>query len=200
MNFPYGKYKDSRNAAWQCLIDNHVCSLPVSVSDIARNNGIRIAAYSKNIDLLRQQGLDSLTKNTGFSLMTAGGPIILYQDGLPLQIARFTVAHELGHIFLGHLLPTAENSESAEQEANVFASRLLAPACVLWGLNVHSAEDIARLCNISLTAARIRAARMNLLYNREKQRIADGLPSCFLLSQSECKVFSNFQKYIETHK
>lgn len=200
MNFPYGKYKNSRNAAWQCLIENHVHSLPVSVSGIAKSNGIRIATYSKNLDLIRKLGRSELMEKDGFSLLTSGGPIILYRDGLDPRISRFVVAHELGHIFLGHLLPLSENSESAEQEANVFASRLLAPACVLWGLRIHSAEEISEACNISMVAARIRAERMALLYDRERQRLADGLPSCFLLSSMERKVFDNFQGYITQNR
>jgi len=48
----------------------------------------------------------------------------------------------------------------------VFASRFLAPACVLWGLNVHTAADIARFCEISKEAAEIRAKRMAELYKR----------------------------------
>ncbi len=52
-----------------------------------------------------------------------------------------SLAHELGHCLMhnGNGLYNHEPSETdnpIEQEANVFASRILAPACVLWGIGV----------------------------------------------------------------
>ncbi|MDE6580289.1 MAG: ImmA/IrrE family metallo-endopeptidase [Ruminiclostridium sp.] len=108
---------------------------------------------------------------------------------------RFTIAHEFGHIFLGHHLRYCGyhtrtfniNRPQTESEADIFASRLLSPACVLWGLNLHKAEDIAKCCNISITAAKIRAERMELLYKRNK----------FLVSPLERKVYEQFRDFIE---
>ncbi len=113
------------------------------------------------------------------------------------QRMRFTVAHELGHIMLGHVgvyelvnrEPSLSDSQ-IEREANIFASRLLAPACVLWGCGVKSAEDIVKLCDISYQAALFRMERMNILYERNK----------FLLSPLERKVFENFKPFIQIHR
>lgn len=71
----------------------------------------------------------------------------------------------------------------------MFASRLLAPACVLWGLNFHTAEEIAKVCNISITAAQIRAERMDMLYKRNK----------FLISPLERKVYEQLKGFIDKH-
>lgn len=62
----------------------------------------------------------------------------------------------------------APGDNPIEQTANVFASRLLAPACVLWGCGVQSAEDIAQLCDISRAAAEFRWSRMQELYRRQR--------------------------------
>jgi len=72
----------------------------------------------------------------------------------------------------------------------VFASRFLAPACVLWGLNVHTAADIARICEISAEAAGIRAKRMAELYKR----------NMFLTSPLERRVYGQFEKFIEQNR
>ena len=77
-----------------------------------------------------------------------------------------------------------------EQAANVFASRLLAPACVLWALDAKTPEQIAALCQISLQAATFRAERMALLYERGK----------FLASPLERQVYHQFANYIEQKK
>ena len=58
--------------------------------------------------------------------------IILNRDDVPSQ-ARFTLAHELGHIVLGDLSTAARGVDSAEREAlcDRFAVELLLPASAL---------------------------------------------------------------------
>lgn len=75
--------------------------------------------------------------------------------------------HELGHFVLGHLgnepLSRSESDcrPEEEQAADKFAINMLAPACVLWDLNLHTHEEIAKVCDISMQAATYRAERMN---------------------------------------
>lgn len=183
----YGIYKKARNASWQCLIDYKITELPVNVKNIAQQANIKILNNS-DVNILKplENGISILRKNKWF---------IIIDDENTIQRCRFTIAHELGHIFLGHPLRDGEyhtrkfdiNRPQTESEADIFASRLLAPACVLWGLNLHKAEDIAKYCNISITAAKIRAERMELLYERNK----------FLLSSLERQVYKQFENFIE---
>lgn len=186
----YGKYKDARNAAWQCLIDYNVTSMPVSVLDIAKSAGIRVIKNSMVKWLLPSE--------SGISIVVGNKWFIVYDDSNSRQRCRFTVAHELGHIFLGHelkkrgnLTQTIRDSESfAEQEANIFASRLLAPACVIWALGLKTANEISSVCDISHSAAEFRAERMETLYKRNK----------FLSAPLERKVYSNFGSFIKEVK
>lgn len=179
----YKRYKVSRDLAWQILLREHVCALPVSVSELARGMGIRIMYYK------------SENEDDGYSTLDEGEPMIFINSETANNRKRFTAAHELGHILLGHVgkysLVNREPSASdnpIEQEANVFASRILAPACVLWALDVHSAEQISKLCNISMTAAQYRMDRMNILYERGK----------FLTSPLERMVYEQFQPFIRS--
>ena len=71
----------------------------------------------------------------------------------------------------------------------MFAARLLAPACVLWGLGVQSAEDIAAICNISYSAASIRFRRLETLRERNS----------FFLNPLEQKVYDNFKEYMQNY-
>lgn len=185
----YGVYKKARDASWQALIDNWVDCLPVDVVQIVKNNGIRLLKNSQAREL--RQG------EAGISVFDGKQWFIVYDDTLPLGRKRFTVAHELGHIFLGHPLvagfharTTGGNLPQTENEANVFASRFLAPACVLWGLNAHTAADISRFCEISKEAAEIRAKRMAELYKR----------NMFLTSPLEQLVYKQFEKFIEQNR
>lgn len=71
---------------------------------------------------------------------------------------RFTLAHELGHIVLGH----HQEQPWEEKEADYFASQLLAPRPVfnvlaLRGLDTSDPEFIARTFYLSKAAAEIAA-------------------------------------------
>lgn len=185
----YGIYKNARNAAWRCLIDFNVSELPVKPSLIARAAEIKVIKNSAVHELAPHE--------SGASLLDGAQWYIIYNDENTRRRCRFTVAHELGHIFLGHELRkgyharTFDTSRPAvEQEADVFAARLLAPACVLWALNVHTAEEISALCDISNAAAQVRAERMETLYTRDK----------FLTSLLERMVYKNFEEYIQIKK
>lgn len=177
----YKDYQTSRDLAWEVLLHENVTRLPVSVGKLCKQMGIRVMYY------------DSPNDDDGKSVCVDGQMWILIANGKPVQRQRFTCAHELGHILLGHVgqyeLVNREPSRGdnpIEQAANVFAARLLAPACVLWALNARTPEQIAKLCDISHQAASFRAERMDLLYRRNR----------FLTSPLERKVYNQFQDFI----
>ena len=185
----YGRYKNARDSAWQVLIDYNINSLPINVVSIATSAGIKI---------LKNSIVRKLTKGEiGISVWDSNKWYIIYDDTMSKERARFTIAHELGHIFLGHPLKDSYHARTinidkprVETDADIFASRLLAPACVLWGLNLHTPEEIKEACGISYQAAELRANRMRELYERNK----------FLISPLERQVYNNFADYIDQNK
>lgn len=181
----YKDYKTARDKTWRLIVDLGISALPIRPGAICKKLGISVRFGDLPPD------------NDGISFLAGDKPVIVVSRWVPLPRQRFTAAHELGHILLGHVgkyeLVNREPSPSdnpIEQAANVFASRLLAPACVLWGCGATSPEQIARLCDISLQAAQFRADRMNVLYQRNK----------FLVSPLEREVYKQFLEYIETHR
>ena len=177
----YKDYQNSRDMAWKILLQENVTEMPVRVGDLCRQMEIKVAYY------------DLPDNDDGKSTIVEGQPWILIAKDKPVQRQRFTCAHELGHILLGHtgkyVLVNREPSRGdnpIEQEANVFASRLLAPACVLWALNARTPEEIAELCDISYQAAKFRSERMDILYKRDK----------FLTSPLERAVYEQFSNFI----
>ena len=194
----YENYKKSRNAAWEILLACRVEQLPVDLNAVLRHLGVRAYSYSRVLDLLESTGLAEVAKQvSGMTFYAGSQPVILFNDAETPQRVRFTIGHELGHIVLGHVQPgeyTHQNREPqpgdspTEQAANRFAADLLAPACVLWGLDLHRAEDIAEGCKISIQAARFRAERMEILYQRNK----------FLLHPLEQEVYRQFEPFIDS--
>ena len=194
-------YKNSRNLAWQILIANNICGLPVKVSSICKSMNIPLISYKNGSEIIKKYNLERNCDDDGFTFANA----IFYNDECYANRQRFTVAHELGHILLhsGHGLYNREpsaNDNPEEHEANIFASRLLAPACVLWALNIHSADEISKICNISLMSAQFRMERLEKLYQREKEFLAKYNKSCFLQSPLERQVYENFRPYIQNYK
>lgn len=187
----YGLYKNVRNSAWQCLIDFNVTYLPTNVIQIARESGIKLIKNS-HIGMLAPTEL-------GLSIAKGEQWYIIYNDTDSRQECRFTIAHELGHIFLGHNLKQSKHARTRrfditrpeeEDEADSFAARILAPACVIWAFGLHEPDDIASLCDISYKSAKKRAKRMEVLYKRDK----------FFLSRLERKVYKNFEDFIKTKR
>lgn len=181
----YTDYQNARDTTWKLLIDQNIKRLPIHIGTICKTLGITVKLYVPT------------DENDGKSLIVENVPTIMVSSKIQLPRQRFTAAHELGHILLGHvgkykLVNREPNPDDnpIEQAANVFASRLLAPACVLWGCRAKTPEQIAALCGISHKAAQFRANRMEVLYKRNK----------FLSSPLEREVYRQFAAYIEENK
>lgn len=196
----YKDYQNVRDAAWQIFLDCGINSLPVSLNTVCRELKIKVLTYEKGARIIEKAQLSQAAHRTdGMTFYVQNTPVVLYDEKKSPMRAKFTVAHEVGHIIMGHVKPgrfTVANREPQpgdapeEQAANQFAARLLAPACVLWGLGVHSAEEIMALCRISRPAAEFRAKRMAELYRRNQ----------FLTSPLERKVYHRFQPFIREYR
>ena len=188
----YDTYKYARDMAWQFLIDNQVSELPLKLSAICKNNGYRLLLDSKGVYLKEN--------DRGATFLNDGQWQIVLNPSDSVPVRRYTLAHELGHIYLKHSLHDRKFGRSfgiqripktsEEYQAERFAIDILAPACVLWGLNLHTAEDISKICNISMQSAKIRVERMELLYQR----------NMFLSHPLERQVFQLFGKFVKNYQ
>lgn len=189
VNLEYGKYKNIRNTSWQCLLDYGIDSLPVKINNIImKSPSIRLFKDSDVKQLHHGQSGMTVFRNNVFN--------IAYRDTENKERCRFTIAHELGHILLGHMLidntryRTFGKYDKEEQAADMFAIRLLAPACVLHEIRALTAEQIAKVCNISITSASHRAERMAVLEKRNK----------WYSHPLERQVRKQFENFIEKHR
>lgn len=169
----YEHYKKARDMAWKALIHSGINSLPVDLWKIAEHFDLRMHAYSKS-GLIRFLKEDVL-QGDGFIACIGGKKEIFINDKINNRPRRrFTMAHELGHGILNHDISKVHfrNSEIDSQtdmqelQANVFARDLLMPATVLAALDIHTPEEIMKLCDVSRRSAEIRAKRMEELYQK----------------------------------
>ena len=195
----YNNYKIARDKAWKNLIKYNVTSLPVDVFKMCRKAGVSVISYKSAIDVIKAHQFEKHLDNDGFTAKIDGGYYIFYNDTItPKSRIIFTIAHEMGHIALGHartgvtIWNRGEQAEPAPEEtqANIFASRLLAPACVIKEMDIHTAEELQEITGLSYTAAKIRLERLNQLRARDK----------FYLSPLEREVKSNFKRFIKNYQ
>ena len=92
--------------------------------------------------------------------------IFYNSSGYNLGHLRWIIAHEMGHIYMGH---GDVYSDSDEIEANAFARSLLMPEYsvrrIIRDYGIKSAEDIARIFNVSETAARYRLNNLGQVFS-----------------------------------
>lgn len=138
-------YKKIIETVYKLITELEIKQLPVSVDYIANELWIK---QIRNCDL--QKSLLSPNQN-GLAVLSKGKFYIIYNEKDNLQERRFTVAHEIGHILLEHLFSSPasqQEKEIREQEADIFATLLLAPICVIRALKLQTPEEIQSVCNI----------------------------------------------------
>ena len=177
-------YKKIIETVYKLIAELEIKKLPVLVDYITNELWIK---QIKNCDL--QKPLLHLNQN-GLAVLSEGKFYIIYNEKDNLQERRFTVAHEIGHILLGHLFsnPTSQQEKKIrEQEADIFATFLLAPVCVIQALKLQTPKEIQSVCNMPYQYAQwCLEFAISDLSKFSAQKIND----------LENKIYKQFQSYI----
>lgn len=151
--------------AWEFRVQYHLGDFILNIEELNKKNiGFKIVPYSeanqyfKYVGLLEYAGL-----HKGFATYHDGNRLIFYSDALAFSDRNIVIAHEIGHIVLGHttknsILGSHNHSNSAnrqEQEADVFALALLAPVPVLLEMHVHTISAISQITGLPYDLARL---------------------------------------------
>ena len=183
----YRYYQEARDTAWRALLRLKDKRLPVDAEALAKAVGMEVLPFPDATENPRLAALlAGEEKAAAVSLRIRGKwHMFLREDMLDDSQRRFAVAHELGHLLLGHetrmvspgvrAFESRENAgdvledpeDLADYAADIFAVRLLAPACLLHELHIDSSSGIAALCGLPPRAAALRAERMELLNQRD---------------------------------
>ena len=202
---PKERLRDVQALAWRVLINNEITSLPVDLHKICRKEGIILLGYPSQAKVIEEMGFgDSMREDVGFCV----NRIIFYSENQSEPEIRATIAHELGHVFMhtdckvsdSYPCPTETVRAMAEEEASLFADRLLCPTAILNFIGVNSAEEIAKLCNVDMETAKRRYVRLCRARAFDKKRRSENKRSTFLLSGMEKMLYENMKDFVEANK
>lgn len=159
-------YDRAQLAATRLLIHQHICGLMTTPQWLEFDRPILFESMQKYSESVGKRPSDIFgddetgTLLEGTTIKKGITRIVLYDRHLSWGRRKFTLAHELGHIYLNH----KENGPEQEQEANWFASQLLMPECVLMELRRWNGslqvEDVKNWFMVSTTAAMTRISRI----------------------------------------
>lgn len=166
------RYREIRDAAGQALVEHSDGLMPVKPRDILRDLSnsrcIPFMEYKRRMrlpaDATSKVFFGTQDAHTAFQADT-NQYIVVYNDDDRAMSAlgriRWTLAHELGHVILGHLAQDAGKPYALkEQEADYFAAMLLAYPALIKACGISSPGSLQAFCGLSAPAA---AARFTAL-------------------------------------
>lgn len=134
---------------WKILdvyIECEVQSFPVNIFKLIEHYGYEIFEYSDQ-STMKQTACMKVSEDA-FRVKKR----VYYNDTVAPFRRRFSLAHELGHIVLGHTEPYTLRME---KEANYFASNILAPRIAIHYAQCKNATHIENRFNLSRSASKI---------------------------------------------
>lgn len=176
----YARYDYCNQRACDFLEEFKITTFPVDVEEIIRRNKWGLVKYSELMGYFgcdRMKVIQCLGSEDGFTTWDGDNYTISYNDDSILgNRIRFTLMHEIGHVYLNHLIDfestqiyrgslTKAENKVLENEANAFARNVLVPTSMLQHLTNKNINNVAHRFGITPSAAQTRLE----LYNTDVQ-------------------------------
>lgn len=109
----------ARNIARKLIKDAKIVDLPVSLQ--------KVLDFLKTKNNLQILGYDFGKKISGILVIVDKEATIGFNNTQHWHRRRFTIAHEIGHLLMGHTCNSEDRDSTKEIESNQFAAELLIP-------------------------------------------------------------------------
>lgn len=169
------RYEKIMDAVYRFFINENIMGFPIDPEKIIKRNKWGLISYSelaRQNNLTISQIITSLQSKDGYVIWDGLNYTIAYNDTIlsPGRI-RFTLMHEIGHIYLGHLTDFEEtilnrgglNKEKykiLEREANAFARNALSPPAIAQQMKTKfknlTIDNLISCFHVSYEAALVR--------------------------------------------
>ena len=148
--------------------DCDIHSFPIDCFSILAHYGFRIVTYQE----IQKQKPDLYTAVSNYSEDAFRFRMTIYYNSIKnTGRSRFSLMHELGHYILGHTEETDQN----EDEADYFASCMLAPRVAIKKMNCSTAEDLHTTFGLSYAAANRTIVNYNEWCKKERTSLDNHL-------------------------
>ena len=154
-------YKIINDKVLEVFTECEIQNFPINCIEVLLHYGFRLFTYSeiKSSD----EELYSIAKEYSSDAFKYGN-IICYNNSGPEGRIRFSLMHELGHFILEHQETTPEN----EEEADYFASCILAPRVAISKTLCRTADAIHDTFGLSYAASNRALADFKKWHGRKK--------------------------------
>lgn len=154
--------------AREFILESRICSLPIDPKVYFDIYNWRLLTWEEAKIELNEKDPLNLRKVKAeartFVPRDTSKTLTVYDTTVFPSRIRWTLAHEIGHIFLGHFqdfqktilsrsVLTLKEYKVLEREAHYFAAEILGPMHVLKKIGVCKADEIQKVCDISKEAA-----------------------------------------------
>ena len=152
----YDRYEKIKHEVCYLLEECPGVSYPLDIMNVAKMLDYVVIPYSKfdYLNLMRALAISDDAYSTVEKEPDTGmyRYVIYFNDRCPTpERIAWSLAHEIGHIYLGH--HDEEPKEEHELEANFFAKYLMAPPPLIHKAECRNYFDVAVCFNLSMQAA-----------------------------------------------
>lgn len=181
MNIPkYARYSYCYQKACEFLEQYRIKSFPIDPFEIIQAEKYGLMKYSELMEEFHcslDKVCTCLRSSDGKTILESQYYSIAYNDFKSDTRIRFTLMHELGHIYLNHLVDfektemlrngkfssglTPQEYKILENEANAFARNVLSPVSMFLTLKDKSIKSVSWVFGISTSAAEARIDFLN---------------------------------------
>lgn len=188
MKFPKEpRYLRTKKFANAFLLEYKFKKLPIDPMEIIKCNKWALMTYG---ELMREnscsrKNIKKSLSEDGFTMFNGRNYTIAYDETIGSDgRKRFTLFHEIGHIYLGHLKEFKQSMikrgslkddeyDVLEKEAHYFAKNVLAPLIVLDKLQTRSVLQICKVTGLSMEAAKNRYNDLINWKSRKRENVYD---------------------------
>lgn len=163
----FPNYQLATNKAYETLIENKEFSFPIGIFQVLRKmSSVHLHSYSEVVQKMGitfSEYISIVSSNFGYSVrdFRRNRYEVFYNDTKEDEVQRFTLAHELGHIVLGHI----KDGIVENREANCFARNYLCPIPAIIELGLKEPKEYSRNFYVSDVMADIAFKYKDVDYN-----------------------------------
>ena len=149
LTLPSSLYEKIEDDVAYLFLELDIREYPVYPLQIAVALGYKIIPFNQMREEARTKMLEMDLEAISYYDRSLGTFVICYNSDCTLERLRFTIAHEIGHIRMGHKL----ESDLARRVADYYAAYLLAPTPWIGYAKCEDYIDVANKFSLSVQCA-----------------------------------------------